>query len=194
MQLAHAYLLSARGAARLAADFLPVAFPSDFHLSQLLAEGGSSDDDGGGADNAVLGSVGDGTADREHTDAPYSVWWPSPGLVAQASIEGRGSAASSMQSARLEREREEQAGSADGAGAAELVRMPELEGVKEYERGTLLRMVAEDPHHCLAMTRRAAELLRYSDPEASERYRAVVDAADEARHNKQQQQAKQDEL
>ena len=40
-----------------------------------------------------------------------------------------------------------------------------------------LRMVAEDPRHCIAMTRKAAELLRSTDAEASARYWVVVDEA-----------------
>ena len=100
MQLAHAYLLSARGAARLAEAFLPVAFPSDFMLSQLLTEGGGSGGDGGGGGGGGGGAGGGGQA-----AAPFSVWWPSPGLVGQASIEGQGPAASSMQLARIDSEK-----------------------------------------------------------------------------------------
>ena len=144
-QLAHAYLLSADGVLALADNFKPVAFPSDFMLAMLLSR------------QPLQGGV----------------WWPSPGLIEQASMEGRGNAASSMQKAREAYER------GVGSTGVTMISTPTIPGFREMDRDTLLKATAANPRHSADMTRIAASLLETENPGLSSQYLSVLDQRDD---------------
>ena len=151
-QLAHAYLLSAAGVLALADKFKPVAFPSDFMLAMLLSQ----------------------------HPLQHGVWWPSPGLVEQASMEGQGDAASSMQQAR---EAYERGAATNGTPTTKkgvtMISTPTIPGFREMDRDTLLRATAANPWHSADMTRVAGSLLETENPELSLKYRSLVDQRDD---------------